>query len=82
MQKEPEKKTIQVTQRGDDLTYGRIETSRKLPSTYRQDEPKAVERITVEEITFPRRTQGISEETYKVRIFGTFTCIKPHSHLF
>ena len=73
MQKEPEKKTIQVTQRGDDLTYGRIETSRKLPSTYRQDEPKAVERITVEEITFPRRTQGISEETYKVKIFGTFT---------
>lgn len=59
---EPDVKPITVTYRGDDITYGRIETTRKLPSTHRQEPPKAVERITVEEITFPRRTTVTSEE--------------------
>lgn len=66
--KKPEEKTIQVTHRGEDLTYGRIETSRTLPSTYRREEPKAVERITVEEITFPIKTKSTSAETYQVRV--------------
>jgi hypothetical protein len=67
--KEREEKPVQVTYRRDDLTYGRIETSRKLPSTHRQDQPVAVDRITVEEITFPRRTTVTSKETHQVSSF-------------
>ena len=59
---ETKQKPVPVTYRGDDLTYGRIETTRKLPSTYKSEQPMAVERITVEEITFPRRTTEASEE--------------------
>lgn len=69
MRKEPEEKPVQVTYRRDDLTYGRVETSRKLPSTHRQDQPVAVDRITVEEITFPRRTTVTSKETHQVNSF-------------
>ena len=77
--KKPEEKIIQVTNRGEDLTYGRIETSRTLPSTYRREEPKEVERITVEEITFPRKTKSTSAETYQVRVsrhIHSATCLQ------
>ena len=67
MRKEPEEKPVQVTYRGDDLTYGRIETSRKLPSTYTPEQPLGFERITVEEITFPRKTTATSDEAYEVK---------------
>ena len=43
-----------------------METSRKLPSTYKPEQPIGVERITVEEITFPRRTAVTQERIDQV----------------
>ncbi|XP_028404735.1 titin-like isoform X2 [Dendronephthya gigantea] len=70
IREEPKEQPVQVTYRGDDLTYGRIETTRKLPSTYKSEQPMAAERITVEEITFPRRATKESEEKERQRQQG------------
>ena len=68
VRKESEEKPVHVAYRGDDLTYGRVESSRKLPSTYKPEQSTGFERITVEEITFPRKTTETLDETYQVNL--------------